>query len=106
MNAVVDITRHSMKQLFEIVLLQHIENNQDVKVFSKIWWRGNGGTVMSGDVIFGDIEASEWSNILSIVSKSDLGIELIEIKTYLNKQIESSLKSGDWERQRRFIERR
>ena len=43
MNAVVDIARHSMKNIFEEILLLFVSLNQDVDVFSKIWWRGKGG---------------------------------------------------------------
>ena len=93
-----------MRQLFEKILLQHISSNQDVETFSRIWWRGNGGTY-SGDVIIGDIEASDWRNILSIVEKSTGGVEMIPIKNQINRNIEYALKSGDRERQRHFLER-
>ena len=102
MNFIVDIARHSMKEIFEDVLLLFISLTQDVDLFSKIYWRGNGRTVV-GDVNFGDLEASDWRNILSIVEKSDLGIKLIPIKRYLNTQIENGLKYADWERKRKFI---
>ncbi|WP_321345209.1 hypothetical protein [uncultured Draconibacterium sp.] len=104
MNVIVDIVRHSMKELYEEILLLFISLSQDVEVFSRIWWRGNGGTY-SGDVIIGDIEAADWRNILSIVDKSEIGTKLIPIKKYINDKIESSLRSGDWERQRRFLQR-
>ena len=104
MNVIVDIVRHSMTELFEDVLLLFISLTQDVDLFSKIWWRGNGGSVVSGDVNFGDLEASDWRNILSIVEKSDLGVKLMPIKKYLNSQIESALRYADWERKRKFIE--
>lgn len=104
MNIVVDIARHTMREFFEKILLQHISLNQDLNVFSEIWWRGNGGSY-SGNVIIGDIEASEWRNILSIIEKSDVGIKLIPIKQYVNTNIESCIRSGEWERQRRFLER-
>lgn len=102
MNFIVDIARHSMKEIFENVLLLFISLTQDVDLFSKIYWRGNDRTVV-GDVNFGDLEASDWRNILSIVEKSDLGIKLIPIKRYLNTQIENGLKYADWERKRKFI---
>ena len=102
MNFIVDIARHSMKEIFEDVLLLFISLTQDVDLFSKIYWRGNDRTVV-GDVNFGDLEASDWRNILSIVEKSDLGIKLIPIKRYLNTQIENGLKYADWERKRKFI---
>ena len=79
MNFIVDIARHSMKEIFEDVLLLFISLTQDVDLFSKIYWRGNGGTVVCGDVNFGDLEASDWQNILSIVERSNLGIKLIPI---------------------------
>ena len=101
-NIVVDIARHSMKEIFEQVLLLFISLSQEREIFSKIWWRGNGGTY-SGDVIIADIEMADWKNIQSIIEKSDVGIKLIPIKTYVNEQIEYCNKSGDWERQRRFL---
>ncbi len=104
MNIVVDIARNSMGEMFDEILLLFLSLSQDRDVFSKIWWRGNGGSY-SGDVIIADIEMADWRNILSIVEKSTAGIKLIPIKKYLNEQIEYCLKSGDWERQRRFLKR-
>jgi hypothetical protein len=104
MNIVVDIARHSMRELFDDILLLFLSLTQDQNIFSKIWWRGNGGTY-SGDVNIGDIEAADWRNIVSVVERSDVGINLIPIKRHINEQIEHSLKHADWERQRRFLER-
>lgn len=105
MNIAVDILRHSKKELFERFLLQYLTINQKVETFTKIYWRGSG-TSGSGNVILADIEAADWRNVLSIVNKSDLGIELLPIRKYLNDKIESCIKSGDWERKQRFLERR
>ncbi len=104
MNLIVDIVRHSMKEIFDEILLLFLSLNQDRETFEKIWWRGNGTSGM-GNVILADIEMADWKDILSIVEKSKLGIKLIPIKRYLNERIESCQKSGDWERQRRFLER-
>lgn len=104
MNIVVDIVRHSMRELFDDILLLFLTLTQDKDVFAKIWWRGNGGTYW-GEVNIGDIEAADWKNILSIVERSDLGIKLIPIKRFINEQIENSLKRADWERQIRFLQR-
>lgn len=103
MNIVVDIARHSMSELFEEILLFFITLNQDVEVFSKIFWRGNGASGI-GDVILADIEMSDWKKIQSIVEKSEVGIKLLPIKKYLNGRIESCERFGDLERQRRFLE--
>ncbi|MCF8292488.1 MAG: hypothetical protein K9I70_01645 [Chitinophagaceae bacterium] len=104
MNIVVDIVRHSMRELYDKILLLYLSLSQDKEAFSKIWWRGNGGSY-SGDENIGDIEASDWRNIQSIVEKSNIGITLIPIKRYINEQIENSLRYADSERQRRFLER-
>lgn len=102
MQIVVDLIRHSRKELFEEIFLLFISLNQDKKTFSRLMWRGNGGTY-SGDVIIGDIQASEWRNLLEIANKSAVGIKLIPIKNYITEQIDSCLRSGDWERQRKFL---
>lgn len=104
MNIVVDIARHSMQELFDDILLLFLSLTQDKNIFSKISWRGNGG-IYSGDVNIGDIEAADWRSIILVVERSDVGINLIPIKRYINEQIEHSLKRADWERQRRFLER-
>lgn len=104
MQIIVDLIRNSRIELFEEIFLSFISLNQDREIFSKLLWRGNGGTY-SGDVIIGDIQAAEWRNLLEIANKSDLGIKLIPIKNYINEQIESCLRSGDWERQRNFLKK-
>jgi hypothetical protein len=104
MNVIVDIVRHSMREIFDEILLLFLSLTQDRETFSRIWWRGNGGSY-SGHVIIGDIQAAEWRNILSIIETSDVGFKLLRIKRYVTDQIESSLKYGDAERQRRFLER-
>lgn len=105
MNIVVDISRHSMRELYDDVIILFLSLTQDKDIFARIWWRGNGGSVHSGDVNLGDLEAAEWRNILAIVERSPLGIPLIPIKRYINEQIEHALRHADWERQRRFLER-
>lgn len=102
MQIVVDLIRHSRKELFEEIFLLFISLNQDKETFTRLMWRGNGGTY-SGDVIIGDIQASEWRNLLAIANKSAVGIKLIPIKNYITEQIESCLRRGDWERQRKFL---
>lgn len=102
MQIVVDIIRHSRKDLFEEIFLLFISLNQDKETFGMLMWIGNGGTYY-GDVNIGDIQASEWRNLLEITNKSDVGIKLIPIKNYINDQIESCLRIGDWERQRKFL---
>ena len=104
MQIIVDLIRHSRKELFEEIFLLFISLNQDKEIFEKLMWRGNGGTYF-GDVIIGDIQASEWKNLLKIVNKSDVGIKLISIKNYLNEQVEYCLEKGDSERKQKFLEK-
>ncbi len=76
MNLIVNIVKHSREELFASVLLHYISLNQDPKSFAEIYWVGKSG----------DIDPSDWKNILSIVEKSDLGIKLISIKRYMKDQ--------------------
>lgn len=104
MNIIMDVVRHSLNHLLEEIIISFLKQTQDEKIFSKIYWRGNGGTVHVGEVIFGDLEAAEWRNILSIVEKSSAGISLLPIKRQINENIDSALAYADWERRRRFLE--
>jgi hypothetical protein len=99
---VVDLIRHTRKELFEEIFLLFISLNQDKETFSRLMWRGNGG-IYSGDVIIGDKKAAEWRNLLELVNKSDVGVKLTPIRIYINEQIEFNLKSGDWERKQKFL---
>lgn len=105
MNVVVDIVRHTMKADFDDILLLYLSFSQDREMFSKILWRGCGISATTGNVLISDIEMTDWTNILSIVQKSDVGIRLIPIKNYLNERIENCLKRGERERRRKFLER-
>jgi len=105
-NIIVNIIRHAMKEYYEDILLYFLSFTQDKELFSKISWRGNITRTFGYDDYFGDIEASDWKNILSIIEKSDLGIELIPIKQYINLQIDYSLRMAEQERRMRYFERR
>ena len=75
----------------------------NIEDFERIWWRGNGGSY-SGDVIIGEIEASDWRRIYEIAQKSHNQLNIIPIKNYIKQQIEWSLKHGEEERKRKFID--
>lgn len=102
MNLVIDITRNSLKDKFDEILLTFISLNQDRKLFSEIMWIDHIRSY-SGDVIISDIIMADWMNIQYIIERSNIGIELIPIKTYVNCQIENCKLDGKRERQRRFI---
>lgn len=105
MNLLINIVRHSFKELFEQIILLYLTFTQDVKLFEQIYWIGNGGSVVRGDVFFGDINAAEWRNILSIVGRSSLGISLLPIKRHINDKIDHHLEYAEWERKRSFLGR-
>lgn len=104
MNAIIDIARHSMRYLFDEILLLFLSLNQDKNIFSQIHWIKNGG-IYSGDVIIADIEMTEWKDILSIVERSEIGIKLIPIKKMISDNIDYCQEKGNLERKRRFLKR-
>lgn len=102
MNVIFDVIRTSREDLFEEALKLFVSLNQDIELFSKIVWENNFGTY-SGDIIIGDVKATEWKNILSIIEKVDIGIKSIPIKNYIKRKIKAYLDSGNIERKRRFL---
>lgn len=101
-NIVVDIVRHTMKDIYNRILTSYVSLTQDVNLFSNIKWCASGG-IYSGNVIIGDIQAAEWNNVLSVLNKSEIGYKLIPIKQYVNSQVEHCLETAEWERKRRFL---
>lgn len=101
-NIVVDIVRHTMKDIYNRILISYVSLTQDVNLFSNIKWCASGG-VYSGNVIIGDIQAAEWNNVLSVLNKSEIGYKLIPIKQYVNSQVDHCLEKAEWERKRRFL---
>ncbi len=102
MLVIFDVIKHNRQDLLEEMLLLYITLNQDLEDFKKINIVHHGG-IYHGDVIISDIIAGKWREILEIVNKSKLGMELIPIKTYIKEIIDFELENGNRERQRRFI---
>lgn len=103
MNSIFDVVRHVITNFFEQAFLHYLEHNMNVEDFKKVYWTGNGGAY-SGDVIIGEVRAKDWQGILEIVNKSPNQLELIQIKTYIKKQIEYELRSAEGERKRKFVD--
>ncbi|MFA7056340.1 MAG: DNA/RNA helicase domain-containing protein [Candidatus Cloacimonadales bacterium] len=101
MNIVIDIVRNSKKELFEQMLLFFLTLNQDLNVFSNIYWRGE--RAYHGNESYGEIQALDWKDILNIVEKSEVGVKLIPIKSYINSQIDDCHQFADIERRDRFL---
>ena len=104
MNMIVDVLRHTKKDLFKEAFLHFLNLTQDEKLFSQIWWIGNGGST-TGNESLGERMAGDWRQILNLTNKSNLGIKIIPIKKYINYEIEAALDYAENERMRRFLER-
>ncbi len=104
-NLLMDVVRHSKKEVFEDIILHYLEFNTNIKDFSKIYWNGNGHFV-KGDIISEDIEVNNYEKLLDIVEKSKQGYKLIPIKKHLKEQIEYYKQAAEKERIRRYISKR
>jgi len=104
MNIIFDVIRNSRRNLFETALLKYLSLNQDKDQFSEIHWR-SPSSVSLGDVIFAEEEAGEWSSILKIVEKSQIGIKLLPIKKFISDRIQSCAVAAEWERRMKFLSR-
>lgn len=101
-NSIFDAVRHYMKEFHEEAFLHFLSCNHDVEFFKKIWWRGNGGSVHSGDVNFGELEQADWVAILASVERYPNQLDVLQIRAYLKKEIAHAIKWAEAERQRRF----
>lgn len=104
MNMIVDVLRHSKTDFFEEAYIHYLELTQDVNIYSKIWWTGNGESGTGYESI-GEKMALKWRNVLEITNKVDLGIKLIPIKKYINDQIEDAMDYAENEKRRRFLDK-
>jgi len=102
MNMIVDVLRHTKDDLFEEAYIRFLELTQDIDIYSRIWWIGNGESGI-GDESIGEKIAMKWRNVLEITNKVDLGIKLIPIKKYINDQIEYAMDYAEKEKRRRFL---
>lgn len=102
-NSVISSIRHFFSNEFENFLLLYLEHNSNVEDFSKIWWRGNGGTFV-GDVNLGEIEKSDWQRIYKMLENGKNQLELIPIKSRVRKEIDWAMKDAERERLRKFLD--
>lgn len=103
-NIVVNVVKNRLTDYYKQILLMFLSLTQDKELFSKIEWCSLE-SIYSGDVNIGDIEATKWNNVLSIVNQSDLGYKLIPIKDYVNSNIEYWKRYTEAEKKRRFVQR-
>ena len=103
MNLIIDVVRHSMKEILEEILLLFLSLTQDKELFSKIFWLPNQRS-WTGDDTLSDIDTREWKNILAIIEKSRVGIRLIPIKKYVNDNIARCLDMSNSEKERSFLD--
>lgn len=101
-NSVISVIRHYFSDVFDDFLLLYLEHNSNVDDFSKIWWRGNGGTY-HGDVNIGEIHENDWQRIYKIVESAKDQLELIPIKTRIKQEINWALQEAERERLRKFL---
>ncbi|MFF2589641.1 hypothetical protein ACFVSS_17450 [Peribacillus butanolivorans] len=102
MNVIMDIIHNTRNEWFTYVIKTFISHNQDLKLFSKIWWLKRSRS-FSGDQLTSDLEATDWRQILNIINEIDLGIKLIPIKKFVATRIEQLMQSADDERKQRFL---
>ena len=102
MNLIIDVVRHSMKEILKEMLLLFLSLSQDKELFSKIFWLPNQRS-WTGDDTLSDIDTREWKNILAIIEKSRVGIRLIPIKKYVNDNIARCLDMSNSEKERSFL---
>ncbi|WMX16134.1 hypothetical protein [Aureispira sp. CCB-E] len=101
-SLMLDIARNQRKQLVDKILITFVSSYPSLSLFKEIRWQSST-TISSGNTFFGDIHASFWQKILSVIENADLGYKTLEIKQYLRKKIKEYLDKADKERRDKFI---
>ncbi|MGW1456090.1 nSTAND3 domain-containing NTPase [Salegentibacter agarivorans] len=101
-EVIFDIIRKQFNDKFEELLLFFLDLNSNVEFFKQIDWPGNPGVQM-GEVNWGVLHAKRWERILAIVEKSKMVIEIIPIKAFIKKIIQSEHNHAEHERMQKFI---
>jgi hypothetical protein len=105
MNMIMDIIHNTRNEWFNDVIKTFVSYNQDVQLFSKIWWLKRSRS-FSEDQLFSELEATDWRQILNIINEINLGIKLIPLKRYVATKIEQLRKSAEDERTQRFLRKK
>lgn len=105
MNAIFNTIHDAKVDFFETAFLHYLSHNTDEKQFEEVDWVANPG-VISGDQLFGEIEAHGWEHILETVEKHPNKLDLIPIKAYVKKQIQIAHERAEDERKRKYIDPR
>lgn len=97
-----DIARNRRQELKNKILITFVSSSPSLSLFKAVRWESSS-TTYSGNVYFGDIKASSWQKILSVIENADLGYKTFEIRQYLKKIIKNYLEEADKERRDKFI---
>lgn len=106
MNAIFDVLRNRMREFFDTAYKHFLGLNTNLNTFKQIMWRGNGGSIQSTEVLFGEIEAADWQKLYEATERIANSADLIPIKSYLKKRINQGLSHADQERKMKFIDPR
>jgi hypothetical protein len=101
-SLMLDIARNQRKQLVDKILITFVSSYPSLSLFKKIQWKSSS-TIYSSNVYFGDISASFWQKILSVIENADLGYKSLEIRLYLKEKIKRYLDEVNEERRNKFI---
>lgn len=101
LNVIFDGIRHCFNDYFENFLLTYLSLCSNLETFYKIDWVGNVG-IVNGDVIWGELYAKRWENILDIVNKFPDTLKIIPVKEYLRKKIKDQYMKAERERAMKF----
>jgi hypothetical protein len=104
-NIVIDIARHTMTEFYKEILLQHLRLNKSLDLFKMLSWNGNGGTY-SGDVIIAEVEAAQWKEIQETIEKGGFNFEILQIRKYVQDQIDHCIERGKEERKKKILSSR
>jgi Novel STAND NTPase 3 len=97
-----DTVKECLVEKYEELFHRFLDINSDLDFFKKIDWIGNAGVQM-GEVIWGELYAKKWTNLLENVDRFNSKLIIIPIKSYIKSKIQEQYRSAESERMRKFI---
>lgn len=97
-----DTVKECLIEKYEELLHHFLDINSGLDFFNKIDWIGNAGVQM-GEIIWGELYAKKWTNLLEIVDRFHNKLAIIPIKSLIKSRIQEQYRRAESERMRKFI---
>lgn len=102
MDLVFSVILESRQHLFDEAFIRYLELNPEVEAFQKIHWM-KSQVLYNGDLNVSSYRASNWMKLLEKINQANLGLKVIPIKSFIQKNTSYYEMLAEKERMQQFI---